>query len=42
MVVRVELRFPGGNFFVGAGRGHVVAESANAGLGNGQFVAGKF
>ena len=40
--VRLELWFLAGNFFVSACSGHVVAESANAGLGDYKFVASKF
>src|SRR5262249_48319099 len=39
--VRVELRFPGRNSFVSTRCGHVVAKSANAGLGNYKFTARK-
>src|SRR5205823_1094435 len=40
--LRLELWFLGENFFVSACSGHVVAESANASLGDYKFVAGKF
>ena len=39
---RLELWFLVGNFFVSACSGHVVAESANAGLGDYKFAASEF
>jgi hypothetical protein len=40
--VGAEFWFLSGNFFVTACGGHVVAESANAGLGDYKFVASEF